>query len=649
MTVAAPIVLLNMPMTAVERPSLALGLLKSLLARDGQQITLMYPNMWFLDFIGIEDYALLETCLPEEAMVDWIFAGVAFPDFAPDQDAFLVQYFERNPFYGGTKSDLGHRFRQLRARMGDFIEWVVEKVLALSPSVVGCTSTFQQHVASLAVLRRIRERAPAVVTLMGGANCETLMGRTTHSNFKWVDYIVSGEADTLIGPLCRDILRYGREVPAAALGYGVFGPHHRKTGYPATMTGDKVPRAVTDDIRELPLPDYTDYFLELSQSIYARRIYPGIPMEFSRGCWWGERSHCTFCGLNGSSMSYRAKPAENAARDMIEMAGRYGSNRIEAVDNILAIDYIDQALPALANLPDKLSVFFEVKANLKRHEVEKLAASGVRWIQPGIESLDSKLLRMMGKGVTAAHNVQLLKWCRQYGVRVSWSVLWGFPGEDDQWYGDMAKWIPLLHHLQPGHTSRLRYQRYSPYFNTPDKYGLSLKAYAPYDYVYPLDDMAMFNQVYYFEDRNDIAGHVAGRHPARRPGLHALATALSEWMNAWSGTTLPMLSMSSEGDELIVHDTRANAAASRQKIGGLAREILLAADTGAVEGATRVKLIEQGNDPGLVDETIADLCVKNLLVRLDGRLVGLALWHPHVPMLAPSAFPGGYMARDLSN
>ena len=145
MTVAAPIVLLNMPMTAVERPSLALGLLKSLLARDGQQITLMYPNMWFLDFIGIEDYALLETCLPEEAMVDWIFAGVAFPDFAPDQDAFLVQYFERNPFYGGTKSDLGHRFRQLRARMGDFIEWVVWHSVRRSSAALPRFSNTSRH------------------------------------------------------------------------------------------------------------------------------------------------------------------------------------------------------------------------------------------------------------------------------------------------------------------------------------------------------------------------------------------------------------------------------------------------------------------------------------------------------------------------
>ncbi|WP_440137743.1 hypothetical protein [Rhizobium leguminosarum] len=70
--------------------------------------------------------------------------------------------------------------------------------------------------------------------------------------------------------------------------------------------------------------------------------------------------------------------------EMIEMSTRYGTSRIEAVDNILATDYVEKALPRLIALPEKLAILFEVKANLKRHEVEKLAAGGVRWIQPGL-------------------------------------------------------------------------------------------------------------------------------------------------------------------------------------------------------------------------------------------------------------------------
>lgn len=33
-----------------------------------------------------------------------------------------------------------------------------------------------------------------------------------------------------------------------------------------------------------------------------------LVLEGARGCWWGEKHHCTFCGLNGSLMKFRSKP-----------------------------------------------------------------------------------------------------------------------------------------------------------------------------------------------------------------------------------------------------------------------------------------------------------------------------------------------------
>jgi ribosomal peptide maturation radical SAM protein 1 len=648
MSTEVPIVLVNMPMSAVERPSLSLGLLKSVLARAGLRSSTAYANMWFLEYLGLADYHLLESCLPEEALVDWLFAGVAFPDFEPDHDAFLDEYFDRNPIHAGKgTAERRAKFLKMRALMGGFVDWAADKILAQRPAIVGCTSTFTQHVPSLALLHRLRERSPGIVTLMGGANCETVMGRTTHARFPWVDYVVSGEADALVGELCHDILGRGRGIPAPELPFGVFGPAHRDAGYPETSAGDRVPRAVNEDLRDLPLPDFSDYFAELGQSLYADRIYPGLPMEFSRGCWWGERSHCTFCGLNGGSMSYRQKPAEQAAQEMVEMSARYGSRRIEAVDNILAIDYVDKALPQLTALPDKLAIFFEVKANLKHREVEKLAAAGVRWIQPGIESLDTRVLKLMGKGTTAAHNVQLLKWCRQYGVRVSWSVLWGFPGESDEWYAEMASWLPLLHHLQPGRAVRLRYQRYSPYHHAADKHGLKLRPAAPYRFVYPLSEHDLANQVYYFEDHedNDAGGHIAARDATRRPGLHAVARGLDSWFNAWHQPKLPMLSMRDTGDEIAVEDARTVAVAREHRITGVAREILLAADEGVPEARMRERLGKAKVCEAEIDAATADLIARKLVVRLDSRLVGLPLWHPHTLMPAPTAFPGGYFDR----
>ncbi|MCA1538054.1 RiPP maturation radical SAM C-methyltransferase [Bradyrhizobium sp. NBAIM03] len=643
-----PIVLVNMPMSAVERPSLALGLLKSVLTQAGLRSSIVCANIWFLEYIGLPDYHLLESSPPEEALVDWLFAGVAFPDFEPEPDAFLDRYFNRNPMHAGKgMAERRTNFKKLRSLMGEFIDWTVDKVLMHRPVIVGCTSTFSQHVPSLALLRRLSERSPGVVTLMGGANCESVMGRTTHARFPWINYIVSGEADALMGALCWDILHRGKDISSADLPFGVFGPAHREAGYPATSMRDLVPRAAIKNMRDLPLPDFSDYFTELKRSLYADRIHPGLPLEFSRGCWWGERSPCTFCGLNGGSITYRQKPAEQAVEEMIEMSARYGLSRIEAVDNILAIDYFEKALPPLTALPRKLAIFFEVKANLKRHEVEKLAGAGVRWIQPGIESLDTRVLKLMGKGTTAAHNVQLLKWCRQYGVRVSWSVLWGFPGESDAWYSEMAACLPLLHHLQPGRTVRLRYQRYSPYHYAADKYGLKLRPAASYRYVYPLSEGDLADQVYYFEDSedNDVGGHYAAGDANRRPGLQAVALGVDAWLRSWYEPKLPMLSMRDSGEELTVEDTRAIAVECKHRVKGLKREILLAADEGVPETLLRKRLATANVMQAEIDAAIADMTARKLVIRLDGRLVGLPLWHPYTPMPGMTAFPGGYFDR----
>ncbi|MGY3424544.1 hypothetical protein ACVWZW_005019 [Bradyrhizobium sp. F1.13.4] len=184
MSIDVPIVLVNMPMSAVERPSLALGLLKSALTQAGLQATIAYPNIWFLEYIGIADYGPLESCPPEEGLVDWLFAGVAFPDFEPEESAFLDLYFERNPIHAGKSlAERRANFLRLRSLVGGFIDWTADKILEQRPAIVGCSSTFTQHVPSLALLRRLSERSPDLVTLMGGANCESVMGRSTHMRF----------------------------------------------------------------------------------------------------------------------------------------------------------------------------------------------------------------------------------------------------------------------------------------------------------------------------------------------------------------------------------------------------------------------------------------------------------------------------------
>ena len=50
--------------------------------------------------------------------------------------------------------------------------------------------------------------------------------------------------------------------------------------------------------------------------------------------------------------------------------------------------------------------------------------------------------------------------------------IYGLPGEDPRWYQKMVEWLPAIHHLTPPEPTRFSLQRFSPYFDQPDRYGI---------------------------------------------------------------------------------------------------------------------------------------------------------------------------------
>ena len=80
----------------------------------------------------------------------------------------------------------------------------------------------------------------------------------------------------------------------------------------AVVSQDAVPapRPLIRDMDSLPLPGLRPLLHGLKASTLSNLIEPALLAESSRGCWWGEKFHCTFCGLNGAGMKYRSKSPE---------------------------------------------------------------------------------------------------------------------------------------------------------------------------------------------------------------------------------------------------------------------------------------------------------------------------------------------------
>src|SRR5262249_18819827 len=121
--------------------------------------------------------------------------------------------------------------------------------------------------------------------------------------------------------------------------------------------------------------NYDDFLRRFNEYFANTDLEPILPFETSRGCWWGERSHCTFCGLNGISMAYRAmkpEPAIAQFKSLFRYSGRV--TLLEAVDNIFPKNYIKDVLPFIET-PSDMNIFYEVKADMSEEDFAVLAKS----------------------------------------------------------------------------------------------------------------------------------------------------------------------------------------------------------------------------------------------------------------------------------
>ena len=639
--------LVTMPYSRIELSSVALGLLQATLKRDGLEAKSIYANILFAEKIGTLAYTRVSLFRPRLGVAEWTFAHIAFPEFSPDINEYLKLVMTVNEVYASIdRNELEDLLFSVRRNAETFVDELAGLILDGGPRIVGCSSTFCQQVPSLALLRRIRELAPEVVTVMGGANCETIMGKSTHSLFPWVDYVVSGEADGLIVDLTKLILENGKEIQADKLPLGVFGPQHRETGYPGN-NGDcqeGAPRAMTLSLDECPTPDYED-FVQTYQSVkgISELIVPGMTVESSRGCWWGERKGCVFCGFNGKGMKFRSKDPGKFVDELAELRRLYGIDGIETVDNILDMNYLKTVLPMIKSAGSPYRLYYEIKSNLQRKHVKILREAGVIWVQTGIESLNTDILKLMNKGCKAWQNIQILKWLREFGIRVHWNMLFDFPGDKDEWYSSISDIVPLLTHLQsPVKVVPLEFCRFSVYHENQKLFDLKLRASSALNYVYPVNQNQLDDLVYFFEDEIRSAGEL---NPivallTERQVFKILRRRIEEWRQLFWFQKVK-LEMEIVGDELVIRDTRPLAVADCHRYNGLKREIYLAAD-GAPQKETLIqKFVENGAKAGEIEEICQEFLDNKLALEIDGRFLGLAVRGPSPELPSAVEYPGG--------
>lgn len=604
-----------MPFAGI-RPAMGVSLLVGHLQRTGVEAKVLYLNMEMARRLGREDYHYLADQAPTQSLAgDWVFSEALFGP-RPEADlAYRELFRQRFSRYVSCDPALATLARA-RAQAEQFLTSCLDGVDWAEWDVVGFTSSFTQHVASLALARRIKEAHPQVTLVFGGANCEDQMGLAVHRCFPYVDFVCSGEAD----------ISFPQLISALAAGsnpHGIPGVISRRDGesYASALIPERV-----RDLDDLPHPSFDDYFGQRARYSPENPSAPAtILMETSRGCWWGAKHHCTFCGLNGLAMAYRRKSPERALAEIMALTDRYQAEHIEMVDNILDFGYFATLLPELAGRDLRLRLFYETKANLSKDQLRLLRAAGVTAVQPGIESLSTNVLRIMRKGTSALQNIQLLKWCAEIGISVYWNLLYGFPGELSQDYEAMAPVIDSITHLQPPTGfGKIRLDRFSPNFTSAAEMGLcNVRPDRSYELIYDLPADQLSGLAYYFEhDYED------GRDPNDYFADSELAA--RRWV---TGHNRDGLLYVDHGDQLAVWDFRPRARQLLTILDTWQRDVYLHCD----EHRSRRSIEDASGGPGSghdVGELLDRLVADKLMVFIDGRYLSLA-----VPMPQEAARP----------
>lgn len=603
------VLLATMPFGPLYQPSIGLTLLKDSLSPLNLQAEILYLTLQFGNQIGPKLYNRIAAGRPYQDLVgEWLFSDDLFGRGNTQDWTYIDGILRRKDPKDSRQIPVSESYISqllwVKKQIPIFMDYVVQKILDCNPKILGLTSIFQQHVASLALAKRVKEARSEITIIMGGANCEDVMGAEVVNQFSFIDYVVSGEGDIIFPELAGSIL-------AGKSSYYLQGVFSKDNLAFKNINGQFLSAPPVKEMDNLPPLDYDDFFHQAQDILEPQKI--SLPFETSRGCWWGEKHHCTFCGLNGSTMDYRSKSQERALEELYMLSDSYPDQSIFVVDNILDMRYFKHFIPTLKENRIPSELFYEVKANLRKEQLVEMIDAGITRIQPGVESLSDHVLDLMRKGVSVSQNIQLLKWCKELGMELSWNVIWGFPGETPEDYLEMGELIPLLTHLKPPvGTSQLRLDRFSPNYEEAAEFGITnIRATLPYQYIYPFEEPIVRNLAYHFtyeyENEQDVSSY-------SQPILRKL----KQWRENSDATDMFSVDL---GDILLIWDFRPIAKSPLTILRNSQKEFYELCDKGQIRNSLISKSSVEGENEKLLDWFVE----QKLIAHVSNRYVSLAV------------------------
>lgn len=539
--------LVHMPFATVTMPSLALGLLKSVLQEKNIEADTCYLNVRFLRYLDLSLHE--KICHVDYYAAEWIFSQNLnhedqFPLIKSEYNKYISGVIDEDPLvYKFLRTNKETVIQLVTKDIPEFIDECLDCIPWNAYEVVGFKCIIGCQLATFLLSKRLKERFPHLKIVCGGPNVRGIMGVEILKHFKYIDYIIDGEGERELPDLIRCICNQENCEHIEGLIY-------RKN---SVILHNKTAQELMS-LEMLPIPDYDDYFKEINaKELPIGKDNIGMIYESSRGCWWGEKKQCNFCSLCNGFLNYRSKSASKVMDEINELLEKYGVDRFYSTDCILNYDYFNNFIIDLTEKNLGIQLFYEIKPNLGKDRVRMLYQAGVRNIQAGIESLSTDILHLMNKGGSAIQNIYFIRICTEVNMMVDWNILYRIPGEKLEYYDSIIELIPSIIHLSSPTANRpkmIDLHRYSPYFERPEDYSITdIIPLRIYQSLYPDESIDLQNIASTFHFSFKDADHTVKMYYNR------LCNSISEWQAAFAEKRYHC-NYTLKGDAIYISDNR---------------------------------------------------------------------------------------------
>lgn len=311
------------------------------------------------------------------------------------------------------------------------IRTVSDEMVAMKPDVVGFYCVSETFRTVIEILRMIKEKAPSVMTVVGGPHVYGLPSQAM--GYDWIDYSFWGEAE-------ESFLK-ALESNFSPKAFGdIAGLIYREN--------DRIcinPMALVKKLDSLSFPARHLYpsLNRYRPSILAYKRLPATGIITSRGC----AHKCIFCHSGKGHFRLRFHSAEYVLEEIKCLHRHFGINELVFFDDTFLINE-ERALKICEGIiREDIDISWSCNAranNLKRSTLDLLKRAGCWLIQIGVESGNQDILRTIKKGILLEQVERACRLACDAGLEVKTYFIMGHPRETMETLDDTVRFMRSL-------------------------------------------------------------------------------------------------------------------------------------------------------------------------------------------------------------